>query len=141
MKNTMTTPHLYIARNPNSRTTPAELRQLLKDNLGLNAKQVTVSRVYPHSDSIVVQIRDGSVNIEDVKRLMKPFHTWAMDSTDYCEGQSVKVVRAVKFVPHREPETPRIIHLCADQDGFNANGQQALVEVDGVRSIRLLSSL
>ena len=35
----------------------------------------------------------------------------------------------------------KIIQLLADQDGYNANGQQCVVEINGARSIRLLSSL
>lgn len=34
-----------------------------------------------------------------------------------------------------------LIQLCADQDGYNANGQQCVIEVNGAQSIRLLSSL
>jgi putative DNA primase/helicase len=51
------------------------------------------------------------------------------------------VMGAVKFVPHREIDQIKIIQLCSDTDGFNANGQQCLVEVNGSRSIRLVSSL
>jgi hypothetical protein len=35
----------------------------------------------------------------------------------------------------------KIIQLCSDNDGYNAHGQQCLVEINGARSIRLLSSL
>jgi len=63
---------------------------MIKSNLGLNARQVTVSK----SSSIQylrVTIRDAAVDIKAVKSFAKALDTWTMDQTDYCEGQSVHV--------------------------------------------------
>ena len=45
------------------------------------------------------------------------------------------------MTPPPAPPQIKFIQLLADQDGFNAHGQQCLVEVNGSRSIRLLSSI
>lgn len=66
------------------------LRALIKQNLGYNARQVTVSG----GSSIrylTVTVRDPAVDLQKVRQLAKSLDTWTMDVTDYCEGQSVNV--------------------------------------------------
>jgi len=78
------------ARNAFAWIKPAELRALLKLNLGLNARQVSVSK--RHSlQYLTVTIRDASVNIKMVEDFSSKFSTWTMDNTDYVEGQSISV--------------------------------------------------
>lgn len=80
----------FPARDSNKWIEPAELRALLKTNLGLNARQVTVKK-----DSslryLSIIIRDAGVDIGKVKQFAKGFSTWSMDMTDYVTGQSVNV--------------------------------------------------
>ena len=49
-----------------------------------------------------------------------------------------QVARAQPAAP---PNQIKVIQLLSDNDGYNANGQQCLVEINGSRSIRLVASL
>jgi hypothetical protein len=100
------------ARKSNDWTTPAELRTLLKANLGLHAKQVSVKQ--GHSLCyLTITIRAASVNVAAVEQFAKTFNTWSMDMTDYVTGQSVDVVLsdevrealAAPFIPVIESAT------------------------------------
>lgn len=79
-----------ISRSRNDYVTPAELRSLLKANLGLNARKVTVS-TGSSTTYLTITIRDAGVDIAAVKAFASKFNTWTIDNTDYCEGQSVRV--------------------------------------------------
>lgn len=79
-----------LPRSRNDWTTPAELRALLKQNLKLNARQVTVSR--GHSNTwLTITVRDPLVDVAAVKEFARPFNTSNVDQTDYHSGQSVEV--------------------------------------------------
>lgn len=68
--------------------TPEELRTLLKQNLGLNQRQVTV-RTGCSTTYLTVTVRDPKVDLKTVRDFCAKFDTWTVDNTDYCEGQSV----------------------------------------------------
>jgi hypothetical protein len=70
--------------------TTAELRQLLKQNLGLNARQVTVSGRNSIT-YLTITVRDASVDVAKVKEFAKSCDTWKCDQSDYCSGQSINV--------------------------------------------------
>jgi hypothetical protein len=79
-----------ITRKSNEWIDAPQLRTLLKQNLGLNARQVTVSR--GHSlQYLAITIRDASVDISAVEAFAKSLDTWQMDQTDYVTGQSISV--------------------------------------------------
>jgi hypothetical protein len=94
-----------LTRSSSERVTPEALRQLIKANLGYNARQVTVSSDgYP---GLRITVRDASVDLAKVKAFAKPFHTAQSDETDYHWGQSVRVettreVDEVHAAPHFE---------------------------------------
>lgn len=82
-----------IQRNVNEWVTPEKLRALIKANLKLNARQVTVKCA--HSlQYVTLTIRDAGVDIAKVEAFAKSFATWSMDNSDYVTGQSVEVVLA-----------------------------------------------
>ena len=70
--------------------TPETLRALLKSNLGLNARKVSV-RQGSSIRYLTIVVRDPSVDVAAVEAFANHFYTWTMDNTDYCEGQSVSV--------------------------------------------------
>ncbi len=70
--------------------TPETLRALLKSNLGLNARKVSV-RQGSSIRYLTIVVRDPSVDVAAVEAFAKHFYTWSMDNTDYCDGQSVSV--------------------------------------------------
>jgi hypothetical protein len=71
-------------------TTPAELRTLLKSELGLNSQQVTVAK--SHSNQYLeITVRDSRVHLPTVEKFAAKYNTWSMDVTDYVTGQSVTV--------------------------------------------------
>jgi hypothetical protein len=79
-----------LPRSKSAFVTQAELRALLKSNLGLNARQVTVRK--GHSTTwLTITVRDPSVDLAAVKAFARPFDTSYMDQTDYHSGQSVEV--------------------------------------------------
>lgn len=95
-----------LTRSSNDWISPAALRVLLKNNLGLNARKVTVreghSRQY-----LTITIRDASVDRNAVKAFASTFSTWHMDNTDYVTGQSISVettreVDAIHAAPYIE---------------------------------------
>lgn len=81
---------VQFIRKPGEWVTPAQLRALLKSNLGLNARQVTVAKSHS-SQYLDITIRDASVDVAAVEAFAKSFATWTMDETDYVSGQSVSV--------------------------------------------------
>ncbi len=107
-------------RKTNDWITPGQLRALLKNSLKLNARQTTVSK--SHSQQYLeITIRDATVNIPQVQQFARMFHTWSMDNTDYCCGQSVHVhttaeVDAIHAAPWIE-EIKRTIPLCEVDSG------------------------
>lgn len=79
-----------IARKKNEWVTTEQLRVLLKNNLDLNARKVSVSR-RSSNRYLSITIRDASVDIKAVEDFAAKFNTWTMDNTDYVEGQSIDV--------------------------------------------------
>jgi len=79
-----------LPRSKSTFTDPKALRALLKSNLGLNARQVTVAKGST-TRWLTITIRDASINIAAVFSFAKQFDTMTIDQTDYCEGQSVDV--------------------------------------------------
>lgn len=79
-----------LTRKSNQWTTTQELRSLLKTNLGLNSRQVSVSKGHS-TQYLTITIRDACVNIAKVKEFAKSFNTWNMDITDCVTGQSIEV--------------------------------------------------
>ncbi len=82
------------------------LRALLKQNLGLNARQVSVSKGHSYT-WLTITVRDASVDLEAVKAFAAPFDTSHTDVTDYHTGQSVDVkttreVDDIHAAPHVE---------------------------------------
>lgn len=81
---------VQFIRKPGEWVTPAQLRALLKSNLGLNARQVTVAKGHG-LQYLDITIRDASVDLAAVEAFAKSFNTWNMDETDYVSGQSLDV--------------------------------------------------
>lgn len=80
-----------IRRSPSDWIEAPALRVLLKQNLGLNARKVTVS-ARSSTQYLNVVIRDSAVDVKAVKAFCASHSTWSMDQTDYCSGQSIRVV-------------------------------------------------
>lgn len=70
--------------------TPQELRALLKNNLGITARQATVKKGCGVR-YLDITIRDPHVDFRAVEKFAKTLDTWSMDETDYCDGQSITV--------------------------------------------------
>lgn len=81
---------LPFVRNSFDWIEPVELRALLKNNLGLNARQVSVSSKHG-TQYLKITIRDARVDVHAVKEFAKSLNTWEMDVTDYVTGQSIEV--------------------------------------------------
>lgn len=79
-----------LPRSSSQFVTPVQLRLLLKTNLGLNARQVSVCKGSSLT-YLTVTVRDPSVDVEEVRKFVSTFNTWNMDNTDYVTGQSVHV--------------------------------------------------
>ena len=71
-------------------TNPAELRKLLKQNLKLNARQVSV-RKSSSNRYLVITIRNEGVNADAVRQFAASFNTWQMSMDDSVSGQSIHV--------------------------------------------------
>lgn len=105
-----------ITRKPSDWLTTAQIRAMLKNNLGLNSRQVTVSK--RHSQQYLdITIRDAAVAVAKVQEFAKSLSTWTMDNTDYCSGQSINVsttgeVDAIHAAPFLE-EIKRVIPTMA----------------------------
>jgi hypothetical protein len=99
---------------------PSALRALLKTNLGLNARKVTVS-TRSSIQYLTITIRDASVDVQAVKALAASLYTWSMAVDDYVSGQSVTVeitesVKAALAAPFIE-EIKRVAPTVARQSG------------------------
>lgn len=70
--------------------TPAEIRSLLKNNLGYTSKQVSVSARHSRQ-YLTMTVRDASVDLERVRRFRKSLDTWSMAQDDVATGQSIEV--------------------------------------------------
>lgn len=119
--NTTTAP-----RGKSEWTTPTELRALLKSELGLNAKQVTVSK-RGSIEYLTLTVRDPLVDLLAVTEWAAQFNTWTMDETDYCEGQSLHV-ETTKEVDraHAAPWMATVEALLPDLDSTEVEGCLAL---------------
>lgn len=119
-----------LKRDSNNHTTPAELRALLKQTLGINARQVSVSKGHSYT-WLTITVRDASVDLEAVKAFASPFDTSQTDVTDYHTGQSVEVtttkeVDAVHAAPHVEDIKRAIAVIVSGSQGCGvqlANGK------------------
>lgn len=79
-----------LPRNKNQWITPQELRALLKNNLGITAKQASVKKGCGVR-YLDITIRDPRLDFRAVEKFAKTLDTWSMDETDYCDGQSISV--------------------------------------------------
>jgi hypothetical protein len=79
-----------LPRKPGDWVTPEILRALLKQNLGLNTRKVSVKKRSSNT-FLAITILDPSVDFAAVKRFAKQFDTFSMDNTDLATGQSVDV--------------------------------------------------
>jgi len=86
----MTSEMAAIPRAPSEYIEPAALRTLLKANLGLSARKVTVS-ARNSINYLTITIRDASVDIQAVRDLAASLSTWSMAIDDYVSGQSINV--------------------------------------------------
>lgn len=99
------------ARKSNDWTNPGALRALLKKNLGLSARQVSVKK--GHSlGYLTITIRDAAVNVASVEQFAKTFNTWDMDVTDYVTGQSVDVTLSDEVRATLAARTRHLIEAC-----------------------------
>lgn len=64
--------------------------QAIKAATGYNSRQCSV-RMNSSLQYVTVTVRDAAVNVEAVKAACAELNTWTMDTTDYVEGQSVRV--------------------------------------------------
>lgn len=107
-----------IKRSSNDWVTTAQLRALLKSNLGLNSRQVTCAKSHS-TQYLEITIRDPLVNRAAVKSFAKSFSTWNMDNTDYVSGQSVNVsttkevdaAHAAPYIGEIKAMIPRVAEL------------------------------
>lgn len=86
----MTSTAVPITRSSSDFIEPSALRALLKSNLGLNARKVTVS-ARSSVQYLTITIRDASVDVQAVKDFAAKLYTWSMDQSDYVSGQSINV--------------------------------------------------
>ena len=70
---------------------PAEVRSLLKQNLQINSRQVSV-KTNSSVRYLTLTVWDANVDIEAVRSFAASLDTLEMDMTDYCSGQSIAVV-------------------------------------------------
>lgn len=87
--------------------TPAEIRTLLKERLGLKASKVTVSSEFAN-EYVTITIRKADVNVARVERFADTLNTWRSNHDDTHDGQSVSVsitdgVREELASPYIEP--------------------------------------
>jgi hypothetical protein len=102
-----------LVRSNREFVTPAQLQALLKNNLGLNARQVTVKK-RSSTTYLTITVRDASADLAKVKAFARQFNTWTMDNTDYCEGQSVDVATTKEVdVAHAAPFIDEIKRVTA----------------------------
>lgn len=107
--NTATAPIVTATRSPHDHLSTVQIAALLKSNLGLTRRQVSVAA--PNSRTYVtITVRDAAVDLAAVRAFAATLHTWTMDQADYCEGQSVHV-RTTKDVDaaHAAPFLAEII--------------------------------
>ena len=95
-----------------------ELASLLRANLGLNSRKVTVAK-RSSLTYVDVTVRDPSVDLRAVTAFCASLDTWSMDQTDYCTGQSisVKTTREVDVehaAPHLSEIRAKVAALFAD---------------------------
>lgn len=79
-----------FVRSSNQFLETKEVAALLKQNLGLNARKVTVS-ARNSTTYLTVTVRDASVDLAAVTAFCKSLDSWSMDQTDYVTGQSISV--------------------------------------------------
>ena len=111
---------LELPRTVKKDITPAELRAKIKTELGYNARQVTVSCGSSHT-YLRIHVRCPKVDTKRVEELAASLHTWTMDQSDYCEGQSVHVeetaeVRRHRAAPFLAEITAALTALAADKE-------------------------
>jgi len=108
-----------------------EIRQIIKEQLGYNTRQVSVKRGCSYS-YVICTVRDPKVNLRKVNDLMKSLDTWSMDMVDYCTGQRVamEIADSVKVV------------ICADilEECVNFLENPTNTTIDGV-SVTLVDEL
>ena len=81
---------IEFPRRANQWVEAPELRGLLKQTLGLNARKVSVSARHS-TQYLTVTVRDASVDLKALERFCASLNTWSMDETDYVSGQSINV--------------------------------------------------
>jgi hypothetical protein len=81
---------IEFPRRSNKWIEAPELRGLLKQTLGLNARKVSVSARHS-TQYLTVTVRDASVDLKAVEKFCASLNTWTMDQTDYVSGQSINV--------------------------------------------------
>lgn len=118
------------ARSARNWLTTADLRALLKSQLGLNSRQVTAK--CRHSQQYLdLIIRDASVDVAAVQAFAAGLDTWSMDNTDYCSGQSVNVsttseVNAIHAAPFLDEARAAVAKIVSGEVGCGtqlANGK------------------
>jgi len=111
--NTESAAVLPIARKSNQWLDAKDIRNLLKQNLGLNSKQVSVSK--GHSTQYMkLTVRDASVELAKVEAFARALDTWNMDVTDYVTGQSLTVETSEEVdAIHRAPFIAKVHELIA----------------------------
>jgi len=109
------------ARRPHDYLSTAQVRALIRQNLGYNNKQVSVSQ--RHSlQYLTVTVRDPKVDLARVIEFADHLDTWTMDQSDYCEGQSLNVqttdeVDAAHAAPFIEEIKAKAAALSTDTNG------------------------
>jgi len=120
---------VQFTRKPGEYITPAQLRALLKSNLGLNARQVTVAKGHG-LQYLDVTIRDAAVDVAAVEAFAKTFNTWNMDQTDYVTGQSITVgTTAAVDAAHAAPFMEAALKLAEYAEGMKETGVASFNDV------------
>jgi len=83
-------PAIEFTRKPGDFLSTKQVQSILRSNLGLNAKQATVSK-RSSSTYLRVTLRDASVDYGALRSVVSSLSTWSMDNTDYVSGQSVSL--------------------------------------------------
>jgi hypothetical protein len=129
---------LELPRTARKDISPAELRVMIKTELGYNTRQVSVSSGSSWT-YLTITIRDAKVETSKIQALAKSLHTWSMDQSDYCEGQSVRVVetetvraeRAAPFVAEITAALQKLATGAADTCIELSTGAHLLRSSDG----------
>jgi hypothetical protein len=111
-----------LTRNKTDWVTAPQLRQMLREALKLNSRQITVSGGPGTRRYLIITVRDAAVDLAAVKQFAAQLSTWEMDMTDYVTGQSVSVesskeVNAAHAAPFRA-EIARSIPLVQGGGGL-----------------------